>query len=425
MERRGQTKRRSMALRIITIVTLVAIAASALLPSLARADSLYTTLSPRTGSAHAIQSIYKLIFWLALIVFIGVQFGVVYTSLRYRRRSDEEPRPPQIHGHKTLEILWTIIPAVILLVIFIPTVRTMYTQADEAVAGEKNGYVVDVVGKQWWWEMTYTKPAAVANVITANELYVPVSKPVTIHLESNNVIHSFFVPQLIGKLDVIPGHINTLGFTAPDKPGVYYGECAEYCGYNHAFMRFKVMVVSQADFDAYIAGWKAGPSSAAAAVSGDVAAVPKSMNICLACHRVQGTNASVAAVGLVEDPGTESQPGTAKIAGPNLTNFGCRTTIGAGIMPNTVENLKEWLRDPGSIKQGNYMATVIKKGILKEAQINEIVAYLQASHPEAGCVPLTGEHANTIVQLAPAVVGSPIAAGSPAAAGSPVATPAS
>src|SRR6476660_1849416 len=112
MKRRGQTRRRSMATRIVTIFTLVAIAASALLPSIARAGSVYSTLSPRTSDAGDIQSIYKLIFWMALVVFIGIQGGVVYASLRYRRRSDSEPRPPQIHGHKTIEILWTIIPAI-------------------------------------------------------------------------------------------------------------------------------------------------------------------------------------------------------------------------------------------------------------------------------------------------------------------------
>jgi cytochrome c oxidase subunit 2 len=402
-----------MAIRGGAIITLVAIAASVLLPSIASADSVYTTISPRTSSADDIQSIYKLIFWLALIVFIGVQLGVVWTSLRYRRRSDDEPRPPQIHGHKTLEIVWTIVPAVILLVIFIPTVKTLYDHADEAKAGETNGYVVDVIGKQWWWELTYTKPTNVANVITANELYLPVNKPVTINLESNNVIHSFFVPQLTGKLDVIPGHINQLGFTTPSTPGVYYGECAEYCGDSHAFMRFKVMVVSQADFDAYIAGWKAGPSSQAAAVSGDVTKLPAAMGICLACHRVEGTNASVAPVGLDEDAGTLDKPGSARTAGPNLTDFACRTTIGAGMMPNTAENLKAWLKDPGSIKQGNYMATVIKAGTLKDDQINQIVAYLEGLHPEGGCVKLTGENSDKIVQLAPA--GTPAAVASPAA----------
>ena len=412
MERRGQTKRRTMAIRAVSILSLVAIAAAVLAPSVS-ADSVYTTLSPRTGAARDIQSIYKLVFWMALVVFIGVQAGVVWTALRYRRRSDSEARPPQIHGHKTLEILWTIIPAIILLVIFIPTVRTLYKEADAAKAGDKSGYAIDVIGKQWWWEMTYVKPDAVANVITANELYVPAGKPITINLESNNVIHSFFVPQLIGKLDVIPGHVNTLGFTAPEEPGVYYGECAEYCGDSHAFMRFKVMVVSQADFDAYIAGWKAGPSSQAAAVSGDVAKVPVAMGICLACHRVEGTNASVAPVGLDEDPGTLERPGAARTGGPNLTDFACRTTIGAGMMPNTAENLKAWLRDPGSIKQGNYMATVIKAGTLKEDSIDQIVAYLEGLHPEGGCVPLTGENSDKIVQLNPS--GTPAAVASPSA----------
>lgn len=410
MERRGQTRRRTMGIRLAVILSLIAAAASVLLPHVVRADSVYTSITPRTGAARDIQSIYKLIFWLALVVFVGVQAAIVYSVLRYRRRSDDDPRPPQVHGNRAVEITWTIIPAIILLIVFIPTVRTLFNEETEAHAGEKNGYVIDVNGKQWWWELAYTKPDAVANVLTANELYLPVSKPITINLRSNNVIHSFYVPQLMGKLDVIPGHVNTLGFTTPDKPGVYYGECAEYCGDSHAFMRFKVMVVTQPEFDAWVAGWKAGPSSEAAAVSGDVTKLPAAMGVCLGCHRVEGTNASVAAVGLDEEAGTADSPGTAKIAGPNLSDFACRTTIGAGIMPNTADNLRAWLHDPASIKEGNYMATVIKPGVLTDDQIDQIVAYMKGLHPEGGCVPLTGENSDKVERLASAATPAAAAA---------------
>jgi cytochrome c1 len=284
----------------------------------------------------------------------------------------------------------------------------MYDFDAEAQSGD---YQIQVYGKQWWWEIHYAKPDNVANVITANEIYVPVGKSVQIQLYSNNVIHSFWVPQLTGKMDVIPGHINKLGFT-PKEPGIYYGECAEFCGDSHALMRFKVIVVDEASFNAWVAGWNAGPSSQALAVTSDITKVPDAVGICIGCHRINGTNASGAPVGLEQTAETESgSPGAAKIAGPNLSDFACRTTIGAGAMPNDEEHLREWLHDPGAVKPGNYMATQIKEGTLDKptadpnddpnrTNLDVVVDYLKSLHPENGCVPLTGLNADKVVQLA-------------------------
>ncbi|HET8524204.1 MAG TPA: cytochrome c oxidase subunit II [Thermomicrobiales bacterium] len=374
-------RRHSFAFRLLTFVGISALA----LVSLSACGGLrpYTTISPRTKSADEIQFLYKVIFWLGLVVFVGVQAGVVYAALRFRRRRDEDARPAQIHGNKTLEIVWTIIPAIVLLVIFVPTVSTLYKFDEEASSGD---YTVEVYGKQWWWEVHYTEPKDVQGVITANEIHVPTGKHIQFKLMSNNVIHSFWVPQLAGKMDVMPGHINKLGFTV-DKPGTYWGECAEYCGDSHAWMRFKIIAEPQEQFDNWIAAWKSGPSQESAAISGDVSKVPAAMGVCITCHRVEGTNMNVAAIGLEEDAGTGNSPGTAKIAGPNLTLFGCRTTIGAGILENTPENLALWLHDPGAIKQGNYMSVVIKKGTLTDDQIDQAVAYLESLVPEGGCTP--------------------------------------
>jgi len=400
-------RRRTTVYRTATILTLLAMAAVVLLPSIGSASNPYTTISPKTGATDDIQFLYKIIFALALVVFVGVQFGIAFTALRYRRRHENEPRPVQVHGNKTLEIVWTIIPAAILLAIFIPTVTTMYNFDAEAKSGD---YEIQIYGKQWWWEVHYAKPDQVANVITANEIYVPIGKSIRIDLYSNNVIHSFWVPQLSGKMDIIPGHENRLGFTAKE-PGVYYGECAEYCGDAHSLMRFKVIAVDQANFDKWVADWNAGPSQAAAAISGDVAKVPEAMGICLGCHRVGGTNASTAPVGVNESAGTEDSPGAAKIAGPNLSDFACRTTIGAGVLPNDEASLREWLNDPGAVKQGNYMATVIKSGTLSiptsdpnddanRTNLDVIVDYLKTLQPDGGCVPITGLNADKVVQLA-------------------------
>jgi cytochrome c oxidase subunit 2 len=410
MKRQGQSKRRTMAFRSITILSLLAMAAVALIPFAANAENPYTTISPKSDVGRDIQFLYKVVFWMALVVFIGVQFGIAYTALRYRRRRADEPRPEQIHGNKTLEIAWTIIPAVILIVIFIPTVRTMYDFDAEAKEGD---YEIQVYGKQWWWEVHYVKPDPVASLITANEIYVPVGKKIKIDLYTNNVIHSFWVPQLVGKLDLIPGHINKLGFTV-DEPGVYYGECAEYCGESHALMRFKVIAVDEASFNQWAAATAGPPSSEAAALSGDVAKAPPEFGVCIGCHRVNGTNAVVASVGLAQDAESEDgAPGTAKISGPNLSGFACRTTIGAGAMPNDETHLRDWLHDPGEVKPGNYMATVIKQGVLDtptsnpnddpaRTNLDVMVDYLKTLHPEGGCIPLTGLNTENIVQLAPA-----------------------
>jgi cytochrome c oxidase subunit 2 len=405
MKRQGKSKRRTMMFRSITILALLAMAVVALIPFVANADNPYSHISPRSGAARDIQFLYKVIFWMALVVFIGVQCGIAYTALRYRRRSDDEERPEQIHGNKTLEIAWTIIPAVILIVIFIPSVRTMYDFDAEAQEGE---YVVSVYGKQWWWEVHYAKPDSIASVITANEVYVPVGKKIKIDLYSNNVIHSFWVPQLSGKMDVIPGHVNTIGFTA-DNVGVYYGECAEYCGDAHALMRFKVIVVDEPSFQQWASSITAPPGQQAAAFSGgDVAKAPPEFGVCIGCHRVSGTNANTAPVGLAEDAESESgTEGSAKIAGPNLTNFACRTTIGAGAMPNDQEHLRDWLHDPGAVKPGNYMATQIKEGVLDQpsksdpnrSNVDILVDYLSALYPDGGCIPITGENADNVHNL--------------------------
>jgi cytochrome c oxidase subunit 2 len=399
-----------MAYRSITLLSLLALAAAVFMPYVVDAENPYSTISPRSDEASDIQFLYKVVFVLALIVFVAVQFGVAYTALRYRRKHENEPRPAQIHGNKTLEIVWTIIPAVILIALFIPNVQKLYEFDRDSKSGD---YEIEIYGKQWWWEVHYSKPDTVANMITANEIYVPVGKKIQLDLYTNNVIHSFWVPQLSGKMDLIPGHVNRLGFTA-DQPGVYYGECAEFCGDAHALMRFKVIVVDEPTFGEWVAGFNSGPSSDALAVTSDLTKVPQAFGVCLGCHRVNGTNANAAPVGLNEaallDSGGE---GPAKTAGPNLTDFACRTTIGAGAVPNDEEHLREWLHDPGAVKQGNYMATVIKEGTLDvptqdesddpaRTNLDVIVEYLKALKPESGCVTLTGENSENVIQLSPA-----------------------
>jgi len=391
MNRRGPAKGRQSLMRRLVTFGSMAVVALVALAACTDDYSPYSTLSPRSPQAEDIQGIYKLIFWMSLVVFVGVQFGIVYLAMRYRRRREEGPRPPQIHGNKTLEIVWTIIPAVVLLVIFIPSVRIMYEHADDAKTGD---YVIEVYGKQWWWEVHYPfmgAPDAEGNptdLLTANEIHVPVGQHIQIKLYSNNVIHSFYIPQLQGKMDVIPGHENRLAFTV-EKPGIYYGECAEFCGDSHAWMRFQIVAHEQDQFDAWVAAQNTAPAQAAQQYGTDDATglvtPPQEFGVCLACHRVNGTTAQFATVGLEQSAGTMSAPGDARTSGPNLGLWGCRTTIGAGMLPNTIEDLKTWLHDPGAIKTGNYMATVIKPGTLTDEAIDAIANFLFSLQPEGGC----------------------------------------
>lgn len=304
---------------------------------MAEVDQPYSTISPQNVKTEQIQWLYQIIFWASLIVFVAVQFAIAYVVIRFRRRNNV--RPEQVHGSKVLEIAWTIVPALILLALFIPTVRVIFEQAQAAQV--KDGFEVEVVGKQWWWEIAYPdiaanpEDASAGPLVTANELVVPVGANVVVNMQSNNVIHSFWVPQLSGKTDVMPGHINKLQFTA-ERVGDYFGECAEFCGSADAWTRFKVKVVPQENFDAWVAAWRTPPVDGNPATA-DVVDAPPAFGACLACHRVNGTNAVIAGQGMpaisgYRDPETqEIVPGP----GPNLTMLACRDTIGAGILENT------------------------------------------------------------------------------------------
>jgi cytochrome c oxidase subunit 2 len=202
-----------------------------------------------------------------------------------------------------------------------------------------------VRGWQWWWEFRYPD----LGVVTANELHLPAGRPVVLHLEGPDVIHSFWVPQLGGKRDVTPGRLNRITLT-PDAPGEYWGQCAEFCGASHANMGMRVFVRTAADFDAWVARQKAPPAE-----PGELAAAGKTVfasSACVGCHTIQGVSAGV--------------------LGPDLTHFGSRTMLAAGMWPNTPENVAEWVKDPQRLKPGVKMPAL---GLTDE-QAKALAAYL-------------------------------------------------
>src|SRR5680860_176680 len=342
----------------------------------------YTTISPASDTADDVQSLYILVFWLALVVFVGVQFAIVYIALRFRRARPSRQRPPQVHGNKRLEIAWTVIPAVVLLVILIPTITTLY---DHDAAAQDGDLVIDVYGKQWWWEVHYGEDKGQGSedlgIITANEIHSPVGENVVFNLRTNNVIHSFWVPRLSGKMDLMPGHVNKLSITA-QEPGVYYGECAEFCGAQHAWMRFTVIVHPEAEFYSWVNAQRAGnpgTTDQEAELPDGVARAPQAFNICLSCHTVNGVT-----------PYTMSGLDGPTNFGPDLTNLACRDTLAAGMLLNTRENLETWINDPEAVKPGNYMADQITPGLIRETfgddGFNDLIDYLMSLHPDGGCV---------------------------------------
>jgi cytochrome c oxidase subunit 2 len=376
----------------------------------------FSSLSPANEKANDIHGLYRLIFWAALVVFVLVQFAIVYAALKFRRRGDE--RPAQVHGSRTAEIAWTVIPAVLLLIVFIPTARMIY---DHAAAEETATFEIDIYGKQWWWEVHYpgiplndADPEA-GPLITANEIMIPQGADVVFNLRSNNVIHSFWVPQLSGKQDVIPGRNNRLQFTA-DTVGEYYGECTEFCGGAHAWMRFKVLVVPQAEFDGWVTAMRTPPPVDANPDTADVVEVPASYALCLVCHNIDGTNANLARSGLNSDPYSNN-------AGPNLTLLACRDTIAAGLLENTPQNLEMWLKHSDEVKDGNYMPPYYKLGQLTDAQIAELVPYLMSLKPAGGCPEDPPVGGNPDYVTTNVVINEPVgelpAAATPAPAASP------
>src|SRR5881628_3574870 len=198
-----------------------------------------STLRPRSDFGRAIDHLFTDIFWWAVVVFVLVETLLLVALVRFRHR-EGRAAPKPLHGHTALEIAWTLAPAVILVLVAVPTMRTILATAGDA---PPDAVKVEVIGHQWWWEYKYSN----LGIVTANEMHVPVGKPVQLSITSADVIHSFWAPALGGKRDAIPGRINRIAFRA-DSMGDYSGQCAEFCGESHANMRLRVVVDSDSGF---------------------------------------------------------------------------------------------------------------------------------------------------------------------------------
>jgi cytochrome c oxidase subunit II len=318
-------------------------------------------LDPAGPVARAQDRLWDIVFPVAVVVFILVQGLIIVAVVRFRDRGQSQP-PKQVAGNTRLEVLWTIIPALILVAIAVPTVGTIFQLSSPAAP---DALKVRVIGKQYWWQFEYENAGTSKPIRTASELHIPTGREVFIELDGQSkddgadVIHSFWVPRLAGKQDYVPGHTRIMRIQA-DNPGTYPGQCAEFCGLSHADMRFTVIAHTPADFNQ----WLSHQSEAAAQPTTDL--TRQGMELvrgqgCLGCHTIEG------------------HPNNAgSRVGPDLTHFAEREKFGGYTYARTDENLKQWIRDPQSLKMGAQMPDWGSGSPISEQQLDALVAYLQS-----------------------------------------------
>lgn len=301
-----------------------------------------TIFDPASPQAGAVSHLFVFTLVVCGVIFAIVAGVIFYSIMRFRwREGDREPK--QKAGNKRVELIWTVIPFFIVTVLFVLTMRTM--SADDPAPAPTPDLIV--VGHQWWWEVNYPR----SGVITANEIHIPLGRPISVELRSADVLHEFWVAPLTRKMTTVPGRSNHVWLQA-DKPGTYLGVCSEFCGTQHAWMRFTVVAEDATAFAAWQQAQLKPATAPATEASARGLALFKEMS-CASCHAIQGT-------------GLE-----ARVA-PDLTHFTSRTLLGSGVADNTSENLRRWLVDPQLVKPGVKMPNFK----FTEGQVADLTAYL-------------------------------------------------
>ena len=325
--------------------------------SLVRIDNKQNSWDPHGPIAERIDNLFWPVFWIAVGIFVLVQGGIIVAMILFRDRPGRK-MPKQIHGNAKLEVTWTVIPALILATIAVPTVRTVF----DLTKCEAGSLPVNIVGHQWWFEYQYPD----LGIDTANVMVIPVDTPVCASMTSADVIHNFWVPELNGKRYLIPGQDTVLPLEASD-PGEYWAQCGEFCGLSHSLMRGRVIALPQADFDAWVEAQRAAatePAPGSAAAEGLQVFQSKG---CTACHSVN------------YGPDSEATNLVASDAfhGPNLTHFASRDVFGGAYLPRDGETRDEaltaWLSNPPGIKPGSFMPNLG----LTEQEIDSLISWLE------------------------------------------------
>ncbi len=310
-------------------------------------DAPLDSLNPAGPIAEKIDGLWWLTFWIAAVIFVLVQGAILVIAFVFR---DKEGRkePKQIHGNNKLEVLWTAIPALILAGIAVPTVQTLFELTDRP----DNALTIEVIGHQWWFEYVYPDQG----INTANTLVIPAGQPVELIMTSEDVLHNFWVPQLAGKRYLVPGQETYLNLEA-DEPGEYRGQCAEFCGLSHALMRAEVVALEEADFEQWVTDQQqpaVEPADDSPAHEGQEVY----LNVgCTRCHVIEGVWEDVA-----------RQP-----PAPDLTHVASRSMFAGAAFEFNEANLRKWLANPSSMKDGSLMPNLS----LNDEEITALIAYLE------------------------------------------------
>ncbi len=309
-----------------------------------------TTLLPRADTARDQDAIFRLTLWWALLVFVLVEGALLIAIWKFRSRPGA-PEPVQTHGNTTLEIVWTIIPAFILAMIAVPTVRTIFKTAAKPVGDDV--LQVEVIGHQWWWEFRYPQ----LGITTAGEMMIPMGRTVNLEMTTVDVLHAFWLPQFAGKRDVFPNRYNNLWFKA-EVTGNFPAQCTEFCGIQHGRMAYRIVSLDGPAFDAWAANFNTPPKDYVAD-SAATALVKQGQGL-FAAKACSGCHSMYPALPLV---------------GPNLHHVGSRSHIAAGTLENTDENLAKWIQNPQAWKKGVLMPNLG----LTDDEAHALVAYLRAN----------------------------------------------
>jgi cytochrome c oxidase subunit 2 len=303
---------------------------------------------PVSTPAHDVHSLSLFVLLITGGIFIGMSALLTFSLVKFRSRPTDTLEPPQVFGSTQIELAWTIIPVLLITVLFLGTARVIFAVQDAPEPADALDVIV--IGHQFWWEFRYPK----LGIVTANELHVPVSTPLEpqptyLRLLSADVDHSFWIPQLAGKTDLIPNHPNDT-WMDPSQPGLYLGQCAQFCGVEHAKMLLRVYVDTPEQFAAWVKQEQRPGVQDPAVAAGRQEFESQA---CMNCHTIAGT------------------PARGQF-GPDLTHLASRKTIASGAAENTTDNLERWIADPDQIKQGSLMPSMH----LTADQVHEITAYL-------------------------------------------------
>lgn len=320
-------------------------------------DGPLSTFNPAGPNADRIDGLFWLVFWIATVIFVLVMGALVVVLVVFRDREGKDKEPKQTHGNATLEVVWTVIPALILAAIAVPTVSAVF----DLTGCEDDSMRVEVTGHQWWFEYHYPD----YDIDTANVLVMPVGQEICAEMTSDDVLHNFWVPALHGKRYLIPGQTTELRLEA-DETGEFWGHCAEFCGLSHSLMRARVHVVEQGEFDSWVADQQepaAFPAEGTPAGDGYQVFVNKG---CVQCHTVR-----------FDDDSKSNIVADEAFNGPDLTHFASRDVFAGAAFPaegqSYEESLKAWLADPPNVKPGSFMPNLA----LTEQEIDDLMAWLE------------------------------------------------